>query len=75
MLHTPLIVMKILGRVVPYVRELADMMALFDAVGFAADPPVLRDIFGVHANTIEEWARDREDTKVQSKQRGELCRG
>jgi hypothetical protein len=33
------------------------MMAFFDAVGFAADPSVLRDTFGIPALTIEQWAR------------------
>ena len=55
-LHPPLIAMRVPGRVVPYVRELADMMALFDVAGYAADPSTLRDTFGVPALTIEEWA-------------------
>lgn len=55
-LHMPLIAMRMPGRVVPRIRELADMMAFFDAVGFAADPSVLRDNFGVPALTIEQWA-------------------
>jgi hypothetical protein len=38
--------------------ELANVMALFDAVGFATDPSVLRDTFGVSAFTIEEWTRE-----------------
>jgi len=54
-LHPPLIAMRVPGRIVPYVRELADMMALFDVAGYAADPSTLRDIFGVPALTIEEW--------------------
>jgi len=41
-------------RAGPYVRELAEMMALFDTAGYAADPSVLRDTFGVSA--LEEWA-------------------
>jgi uncharacterized protein YbjT (DUF2867 family) len=57
-LHVPLIAMHLAGRASPYVRELANMMAFFDAVGFAADPSVLRDTFGVPALTIEEWARE-----------------
>jgi uncharacterized protein YbjT (DUF2867 family) len=57
-LHVPLIAMRLSGRASPYVRELANMMALFDAVGFAVDPSGLRDTFGIHALTIEEWARD-----------------
>jgi uncharacterized protein YbjT (DUF2867 family) len=55
-LHLPLIAMRVPGRVVPYVQELAHMMAFFDVVGYAADPSALRDTFGVHALTIEEWA-------------------
>jgi hypothetical protein len=49
--------MRLPGRALPYVRELANMMAFFDAVGFAVDPSVLRDTFGVPALSIEEWAR------------------
>ena len=57
-LHVPLIAMRLSGRASPYIRELANMMAFFDAVGFAADPSILRDTFGVPALTIEEWARE-----------------
>src|SRR3954451_17024796 len=57
-LHVPLIAMRLPGRASPYVRELADMMAFFDAVGFAAEPSVLRDTFGVPALTIEQWANE-----------------
>jgi uncharacterized protein YbjT (DUF2867 family) len=57
-LHVPLIALRLSGLASPYVRELANMMAFFDAVGFAADPSVLRDTFGVPALTIEEWARE-----------------
>src|ERR687886_2364158 len=56
-LHVPLFTMRLPGRALPYVRELANMMAFFDAVGFAVDPSVLRDTFGVPALSIEEWAR------------------
>ncbi len=35
------------------------MMTFFDAAGFATEPSVLLDTFGVTALTIEEW--DRED--------------
>jgi uncharacterized protein YbjT (DUF2867 family) len=56
-LHLPLNTMRLPGRFVPYVRELANMMAFFDAVGFAADPSVLRDTFGIPALTIEQCAR------------------
>jgi len=55
-LHVPLIAMRLYGRTSPYARELANMMAYFDAVGFAADPSILRDTFGVPALSIEEWA-------------------
>jgi hypothetical protein len=57
-LHVPLIAMRLSGRASPYLRELANMMAFFDAVGFAVEPSHLRDTFGVHALTIEEWVRD-----------------
>jgi uncharacterized protein YbjT (DUF2867 family) len=56
-LHVPLIPLRLYGRASPYLRELASMMAFFDAVGFAADPSVLRGTFGVPALGIEEWAR------------------
>ncbi len=55
-LHVPLAALRLPGRVSPYVRELADMMALFDAQGYAADPSILRDTFGVSALALEEWA-------------------
>jgi hypothetical protein len=32
------------------------MFAFFDAVGYAANPTPLRDLFGVKVLTIEEWA-------------------
>ncbi len=57
-LHVPLVTLRAAGRFSPYVREMAHMMALFDAVGFAADPSALRDTFDVPALTIEEWARE-----------------
>ena len=57
-LHIPLIALRLPGGFVPYARELANMMAFFDTVGFAADPSVLRDILGVSALTIEEWAHE-----------------
>src|SRR5215218_3723231 len=56
-LHVPLVAMRLPGRIVPRIEELADMMALFDAVGYAADPSALQSTFGVPALTIEEWAR------------------
>jgi uncharacterized protein YbjT (DUF2867 family) len=55
LLHVPLAALRLPGRMSPYVRELADMMALFDAAGYAADPSILRDKFGVSALTLEEW--------------------
>ncbi len=57
-LHVPLAALRVPGRFSSYVRELANMMALFDAVGFATDPSVLLDTFGVPALTIEEWANE-----------------
>ena len=57
-LHVPLVTLRAAGRFSPYVREMAHMMALFDEVGFATDPSVLRETFGVPALTIEEWARE-----------------
>ena len=57
-LHAPLAAMRVAGRFSPYVREMANMMAFFDAVGFATDPSILRETFGVPALTIEEWARE-----------------
>ena len=56
-IHVPLISLRVAGRASSYTRELANMMALFDAVGFATDPSVLRETFGVPALAIEEWAR------------------
>jgi uncharacterized protein YbjT (DUF2867 family) len=55
-LHVPLSMLRLPRRVSPYVRELADMMALFDAAGYAADPSILRDTFVVSALSLEEWA-------------------
>jgi hypothetical protein len=59
-LHPPLFAMRLAGRFSPPVRELAGMFALFDAAGYAAgyatDPAPLRDVFGVEALAIEEWA-------------------
>ena len=57
-LHVPLSPMRAAGRFSPYVREMANMMAFFDAVGFATDPSDLSETFGVSALTIEEWARE-----------------
>lgn len=55
-LHPPLAAMRLAGRVSAPVEELANMFALFDAVGYASDSPALRDTFGVNAISIEEWA-------------------
>jgi uncharacterized protein YbjT (DUF2867 family) len=55
-LHVPLAALRLSGRVSPYARELADMMALFDTEGYAADPSILRDTFGVPALSLEKWA-------------------
>jgi uncharacterized protein YbjT (DUF2867 family) len=55
-LHVPLAALRLPGRMSPYIRELADMMAFFDAAGYAADPSILRDTFGVSALTLQEWA-------------------
>lgn len=57
-LHVPLIALSVPGRFSLHTRELANMMAFFDAVGFATDPSVLRDTFGVPALTVEESARE-----------------
>ncbi len=57
-LHVPLAAMRAAGRFSPYVREMANMMTFFDAVGFATGPSDLSDTFGVPALTIEEWARE-----------------
>jgi uncharacterized protein YbjT (DUF2867 family) len=55
-IHVPLAALRLPGRMNSYIRELADMMALFDAAGYAADASILRDTFGVSALTLEEWA-------------------
>ena len=57
-LHVPLAPMRAAGRFSPYVREMANMMTFFDTVGFATDPSVLSETFGVSALTVEEWARE-----------------
>jgi uncharacterized protein YbjT (DUF2867 family) len=56
-LHPPLSAVRLAGRFAAPVEELANMFALFDAAGYATDPTPLRDVFGVRALTIEEWAR------------------
>ncbi|HEX2729708.1 MAG TPA: NmrA family NAD(P)-binding protein [Rubrobacteraceae bacterium] len=55
-LHPPLAAMHLAGRVAAPVEELANMFTLFDAAGYTSDSPALRDIFGVDAISIEEWA-------------------
>jgi uncharacterized protein YbjT (DUF2867 family) len=55
-LHPPLAVMRLAGRLSSPVEELAGMFALFDAAGYATDSPALRETFGVQGLTIEEWA-------------------
>ena len=55
-LHPPLFAMRAPGRFLPQVGDLARMFAFFDAAGYATDPAPLRDLFGVQALTIEEWA-------------------
>ena len=55
-LHVPLMAMRIPGYASTYTRELVNLMAFFNAVGYATDPSVLRDTFGVSALTIEQWA-------------------
>jgi len=56
-LHPPLATMRLAGRFLSPVEELANMFALFDAAGYASDSPALRETFGVEPLTIEEWAR------------------
>ena len=55
-LHPPLAVMHLAGHLLPPVEEIAGIFTLFDAAGYVADPAPLRDLFGVEALTIEEWA-------------------
>ena len=55
-LHSPLPAMRLAGRFSAPVEELAGMFALFDAAGYSTDPTPLRDVFGVEALTLEEWA-------------------
>ena len=56
-LHPPLSAVRLAERFSAPVEELANMFALFDAAGYTTDPTPLRDVFGVRALTIEEWAR------------------
>jgi len=55
-LHPPLSAMRLAGRFSPPVEELAKMFAVFKAAGYATDPALLREVFGVEELTIEEWA-------------------
>ena len=55
-LHPPLFTMRLPGLLLPHIGDLARMFAFFDAVGYAASPSPLRDLFGVKVPTIEEWA-------------------
>jgi len=55
-LHPPLFAMRLPGRFLPYVGDVVRLFALFDRLGYAADPAPLRDLFGVQALTIEGWA-------------------
>jgi uncharacterized protein YbjT (DUF2867 family) len=55
-LHPPLSAMRLAERFSAPVEELSGMFALFDAAGYSTDPAPLRDVFGVEALTIEEWA-------------------
>jgi uncharacterized protein YbjT (DUF2867 family) len=57
-LHVPLISLRLAGLASSYLRELTNMMTLFDAVACATGPSVLRETFGVSALTIEEWTRE-----------------
>ncbi len=56
LLHPPLFAMRLAWRFSPQVKELTAMFALLDAAGYATDPAPLRDVFGVEALAIEEWA-------------------
>ena len=55
-LHPPLSAMRLVGRFASPVEEVANLFALFDAAGYAADPATLRETFGVEALSLEEWA-------------------
>ena len=56
-LHPPLSAMRLAGRFLPPVEELAGMFALFEAAGYTSDSPALLETFEVEALTIEEWSR------------------
>jgi uncharacterized protein YbjT (DUF2867 family) len=55
-LHPPILAMRAPGLLIPPVGDLARMFDFFDRAGYAADPASLRDVFGVEAVTLEEWA-------------------
>lgn len=55
-LHPPLVSLRVPGLIFGEMRELANMFAFFDAVGYAADPAPLRERFEIRAQTLEEWA-------------------
>lgn len=55
-LHPPLTSSRVPGLIFGEMRELANMFALFDTVGYAADPAPLRERFEIRAQTLEEWA-------------------
>ena len=57
-LHVPLSAMRIPVRAISYIAELANMMAFFDAAGFATDSAALRETFDIHGLTIEGWVRE-----------------
>jgi uncharacterized protein YbjT (DUF2867 family) len=56
-LHPPIALVRVPGLFLGEARELANMFALFDAVGYAADPLALREKFGVRAQTLEDWVK------------------
>ncbi len=56
-LHVPLAAVRLPSLFVPHVRDLARMFEFFDRAGYAADPAPLREVFGVEAVNLEEWAR------------------
>jgi hypothetical protein len=44
------------GLLLPHIGNLVCMCVFFDAVGYAANPTPLRDLFGVEVLTIEKLA-------------------
>jgi uncharacterized protein YbjT (DUF2867 family) len=55
-LHPPLSAMHLAGRFASPVEEVANLFALFDAAGYAADPATLRETFGIQVLSLQEWA-------------------